>query len=397
MEQLLTAQNFILKGISHDFERFLGAQINWSYRLIGIKGPRGAGKTTLMLQRMKFSGNLATSLYASADHPFFFQHQLYDLGADFAQRGGTHLYIDEVHKYPRWSRELKSLHDSFPQLFIIFSSSSALEIFRGEADLSRRVSVYELPGMSFREYLTLQHGFELPSFGFEDIVHRHLELVDTLPESLYPLAHFPDYLRYGYLPFTREMEPDEYLKRLQNIITTTLESDLLLTKGYSAANTQKIKRLLGTLAEMVPYAPNISALARNLGIGRDTVLEYLTHLQQARLLNFLYSNKTGVSGLRKPHKILLENPNLSYAFHAQPNVGTLRESFALSQLLNAGLEVAQPDQGDLLVDGTWTMEVGGKKKDGSQLRGLSQAFVAADDLHIGSPGKVPLWLLGFLY
>lgn len=397
MEQLLTVQAYLLPSITDGFRRFLADQIDWRNRLIGIKGPRGAGKTTLMLQRMKYGGHLRDSLYVSADHPYFYQHQLYELGADFVQQGGTHLYIDEVHKYPHWARELKSLYDSFPQLSIVFSSSSALEIFQGEADLSRRVSIYELPGMSFREYLRLHHGIELPICSLTEVATDHTTILANLPADFFPLPHFRAYLQTGYLPFSHGMDAREYLKRLQNIINTTLESDLMITQGYSAANTQKIKRLLGAIAEMVPYEPNLSELARNLGIGRDTVLAYLQNLRQARLLNFLYSHKKGISGLRKPHKVLLENPNLSYAFHAAPNAGTLRESFALGQLINAGLSVAQPPTGDLLIADTWTVEIGGKSKDGRQLQGISSSFVAADGISMGGPGKIPLWLLGCLY
>lgn len=396
MNQLLIAQEYTLSQINNSFSRSLFGQINWANRLIGIKGPRGAGKTTMMLQRIKFWLSRGEYLYVSADHPYFYNHQLYELGLDFVQKGGKYLFIDEVHKYPNWSRELKSLHDGFPQLFIVFSSSSALEIFKGEADLSRRVSVYNLPGMSFREYLQFKQVVRLEKIGLQELISNHQEVASSIIQQIHPLAHFAEYLVSGYLPFAAEMNVIEYQKRLQNIITTTLETDLLVTQGYSAANSQKMKRLLGTLAEIVPYEPNIADLARKLTMGRDTVLDYLQNLEKARLLNFVYSDQKGMTGLRKPHKIFLENTNLSYALMASPEIGALRETFVLNQLINAQYQVEAPRKGDFLVDGTWTFEVGGRNKSFKQITDILNSFILADDISVGSDRKIPLWMLGLL-
>lgn len=396
MDQLLIAQEYTLSKVNNSFSRSLYEQINWSNRLIGIKGPRGAGKTTMMLQRIKFWLSRGEYLYVSADHPFFYNHQLYELGLDFVQKGGKYLFIDEVHKYPNWSRELKSLHDGFPQLSIVFSSSSALDIFKGEADLSRRVSVYDLPGMSFREYLQFTGVAQIEKIKLKQLVLHHQELASSLTQQIQPLAYFADYLVSGYLPFAAEMDTIEYQKRLQNIITTTLETDLLVTKGYSASNTQKMKRLLGTLAEIVPYEPNIADLARKLTMGRDTVLEYLHNLEKARLLNFVYSDQKGMAGLRKPHKIFLENTNLSYALMPSPGMGALRETFVLNQLVNATYQVEAARKGDFLVDGSLTFEVGGRNKSFTQITDIPNSFILADDISVGSDRKIPLWMIGLL-
>ncbi len=397
MELLYFLQEQELKVIQDSFYRFLYQEINWANRMIGIKGPRGAGKTTLLLQHLKYALKGTNALYTSLDQPYFYNNTLFDLAVEFWKNGGKTLLLDEVHKYPRWSRELKSIYDSFPELMIIFSSSSALDIFKGESDLSRRVSIYELPGMSFREFLAFRHQHFFDSYSLDTIVQSHQEISAVINQQIRPLPLFKAYLEAGYLPFAKELGKIEYLKRLNNIVNTVLESDLATIEGYSAANTQKIKRLLGILAEIVPYEPNIASLARNLSIGRDTVMEYLNHLEKAQLLNFLSSGKKGMSKLRKPSKILLENPNLSYSLHPNPDIGSIRETFAVSQFFNAGCSLSIPERGDLWVDEQWTFEIGGKNKTYQQIADLPQAYLLKDNIETGFMKTIPLWLMGFLY
>jgi len=397
MERLYNVQSQILASVNDKFYRFLYSTIDWENRMIAIKGPRGAGKTTLILQHLKYHLKGAKPLYISLDHPYFYQRSLYDLAETFVQNEGTHLLIDEVHRYPQWSRELKSIYDSFPYLRIIFTSSSALDLFRGEADLSRRLATYQLPGLSFREYLNLVHAKSFESIPWTEISGNHQEIARNVIEQIKPLPLFNQYLKTGYLPFSSNLKEEEYLRRMTNILNTTLESDLTIIQGYSASNTVKIKKLLGVMSEIVPFTPNISSLAQKLVIGRDTVLNYLQNLQSARIINFLNTSKKGVASLQKPDKIYLENTNLSYALNENPEKGNLRETFVLNQLINSGSEVSLPSKGDFIYQGKYTLEIGGKDKTGSQIKGIPDSVILADDIELGFANKIPLWLAGFLY
>ncbi len=396
MQQLYSVQNNLLKQLSTDYYRPLFDEINWNQRLIAIKGFRGSGKTTLLLQYLH-KNDLKTSLYASFDHPYFYTHSIFDLAETFALNGGTLLILDEIHRAENWSRELKAIYDSFPELKVVFSSSSALDIFKGEADLSRRASVFELPGMSFREYLNFTFGLDIKRVTLKQLLQNHVNIAHTITKKLRPLPSFKMYLKLGYLPFAKELEEYEYSKRLINILNTVLESDLAQIQDYSASNTKKIKRLLGLLAEMVPYEPNISKIARKMQLGRDSVMNYLIALEQARILNFLNKQGKGIAALQKPDKIYLENTNLSYALKESPDVGSLRETFVLNQFINAKHDINKADKGDFIVDGGFTFEVGGKNKDDLQIKGEKDSYILADDIEMGLKQKIPLWMVGLLY
>ena len=364
--------------------------------MIGIKGPRGAGKTTLMLQYLKYDlENRDHALYVTADHTWFYDHTLFDTANDWYKMGGKILIIDEVHKYPNWSLELKNIYDGFPGIQVIFSASSALDIYRGEADLSRRVISYSLAGMSFREYLQLTGGYSFNSITFSDLKDNHLELSRLVADVLHPLPHFKLYLKQGYLPIIIEGE-ETYLSKLGQIITTTLDTDLAYIESYNSGTASKVKKLLAVIAEAVPFKPNISAIARKLDLSRDSVYLYLSQLHRARLINKLYTAAKGTSSLQKPDKLFLENTNLAYALSKIPNIGSLRETFMFNQLINAGLEVSAPKEGDFHLNNL-TIEVGGKNKSASQVRHLSNYLIAVDDIEFGSKNRVPLWLFGFLY
>lgn len=364
--------------------------------MLGIRGLRGTGKTTLLLQYLKFNLN-GKGLYVTADHPYFYDHTLLALADQFEKNGGTVLLIDEIHKYPRWSSELKNLYDGYPNLQIIFTASSALEIQKGEADLSRRVITYEMPGLSFREYLHLIHQKEFQVISLAELFTKSETRTTKILHDIKPLFHFKQYMINGYFPFSKEDSQAEFAIKLNQVINTVLESDLAAIEGYSAANVINLKKLLGVLSESVPFTPNISSLATSLKLGRDTINTYLLHLERARILNLLHQHSKGMAALRKPDKIYLENTNLSYALKNQPDIGSLRETFFLNQLKNAGHHVALPTAGDFIIDGKWTIEVGGKTKGNAQVKDTKNSFIATDDMEIAYQNKIPLWLFGFLY
>ena len=396
MDTLFEFQENLLRQVRNKFRRYLHNQINWEQHMIGIKGPRGAGKTTLMLQHLKYDLGLSSdALYITADHSWFYTHTLVNTANDWYKLGGKILFIDEVHKYPGWSVELKNIYDGLPEMKIIFSASPALEIYRGEADLSRRVVTYLLAGLSFREFLILTSETKFDSVTIEDIKNNHLNLSRTITENFRPLPAFLKYLGTGYLPIIVEGE-DSYLMKLNQVINTIVDSDLAYIASYNSGTAVKVKKLLGVIAESVPFKPNIAALARKLDLSRDSVYQYIYQLKDARLLNTLSQEGKGVSTLQKPDKIFLENTNLAFALKENPDIGNIRETFLFNQLLNAGLKVTFPDRGDFAVDGL-TIEVGGKGKDASQIKHVDDYLIAADDIEIGGGKKVPLWLFGFLY
>lgn len=399
MEQLIAYQENLLAYTEGKFFRFLHQDIPWNQRMIAIKGLRGAGKTTLILQHIKYhSTDPAENLYVTADHPWFYTHTLLELADEWHKAGGKILYIDEVHKYQNWSRELKNIYDGYPGMKVVFTASSALDIYRGESDLSRRVLTYELPGMSFREYLELAHQIQIPKLTLDELFTNHVAITRSLNEKLeHPLVFFKQYLVNGYLPFTHTNKETDYLTRLYHIIDSSISHDLAFIENYSTTHAVKIRKLLGVIAESAPFEPNIAAIAKKLNLGRDTVNNFLQNLQSAHLLNLINRPTQGIAALQKPDKIYLENTNLSFALNSSPEIGTIRETFLFNQLKNAGHKVQLAEKGDFLIDGKHTIEAGGKNKTYKQLAGLDQAYIAADEIEIGFAGKIPLWLFGFLY
>ena len=397
MEILLTFQDILLRNVNNKFRRYLHGEINWEQRMIGIKGPRGAGKTTLLLQYLKFDlgKSFDKALYITADHTWFYNHTLLDTAMDWFKMGGKILFIDEVHKYPKWSRELKNIYDGLPEMRIVFSASSALDIYRGEADLSRRVTSYSLAGLSFREYIAFTGGPAFPSLTLDALHKNHRERSLEIVTQLHPLPAFKKYLQKGYLPIIAEGE-NEYLPRLEQVINTIVDTDLAYIASYNAGTAVKVKKLLAVIAESVPFKPNISALARKLDMHRDSIYEYIYQLEDARLLNMLSMEGKGVSRLQKPDKIYLENTNLSYAISPLPDKGNIRETFLLNQLINSGSAVYAPDAGDFIASGI-TIEVGGKSKTAKQVKHIETYLLAADDIETGFGTKIPLWMFGFLY
>lgn len=400
MEFLHEYHDILIGNTPLQLQRFLYEQVDWNHRMIAIRGPRGTGKTTLLLQRIKkhHKNHRSEALYLTAEHPYFYTHTLFDTAATFYKMGGRYLFIDEVHKYANWSRELKVIYDGFPELKVVFSASSALDIYKGGADLSRRVVTYMLPGLSFREYLGFAQKKSFPTISFEFLLNNHRECSQAVTSKLIVLPLFKEYLRTGYLPILLETKGRDYLVRMTQMINAVVDSDLAYIDGYNAGTSLKVKKLLGVLAESVPFKPNVAALSRKLEISRDSVYNYLMHLRDAHLLNFLNREGKGVSVLQKPEKLFLENTNLAYALKEHPEIGNIRETFLLNQLINVGLTITAPEAGDFLVNGQTVIEVGGKHKKGNQVYSPEgSAIIASDGIENGFGNRIPLWLFGFLY
>ncbi len=385
--------------------RALYENIAWEQRCIGILGARGTGKTTLMLQYIQ--EKFATSekaLYVSVDHPKFQSLSLYEFGEEFFQYGGELLALDEVHKYPEWSSHVKTLYDACPTLKILFSGSSLLKLQHQNADLSRRAVVYQLPGLSFREYLRFDLKTSFDALSLQDIQEHHVEIASKAAEQLRPLKHFQHYSKYGYYPFFLEGK-DIYSVKLQEVLNQIVERDLPYVNRIDLRQISKLKKFLYMLAVTVPSELNIQKLSTMTEISRPKIYEYLEYLQNARLLNMVRGVGKGYRVLAKPEKVYLENTNIMYAITDTVDAGTLRETFLVNQLYNTqalhpnfvttGVELSK--QGDFVVDGKYTIEVGGKHKGTKQIQGIKNAYVAADGIECGFGQKIPLWLFGFLY
>ncbi len=379
------------------FVRSLMDEIEWKARLIGIRGARGVGKTTLLLQRIKLNHPQdGTVLYASADNIWFSEHKLYDLASDFAKRGGRYLFLDEVHKYPNWSQELKNIYDDIPELHVVFTGSSLLHILNGNADLSRRAIVYEMQGLSFREYLNYNLNLSLSTFSLEEILSNHIQLTQKVLDKVKVLRYFSEYLHNGYYPFYNEL-PTLYHSRINEVVNFIIDVEIPQLRGVEVAYISKVKQLLYVIAESVPFIPNISKLSERIGISRNSLLSYLNALHESKLTMSLQKPGNGINLLQKPDKLYLENPNLMVALAGgQTDIGNLRETFFANQL-GYHHKVNISEQSDFLIDRRYTFEIGGKEKPHKQIADLSGAYIAADNIEIGFGNKIPLWLFGFLY
>ena len=398
MEQLQSQHVRLLSHMNLQHQRSLMNEINWNAQLIGIRGSRGVGKTTLMLQHIKetYGTDPTVALYASLDHLYFSRHSLLELAEEFYKQGGQCLYLDEVHKYEGWSREIKNIYDGFPELKVVFTGSSLLNILNAEADLSRRCVSYDMQGLSFREYLLFKEGLSFPTFALEDILQHPLEIAQEVVAQCRPLQHFPKYLQEGYYPFFLQQDVD-YLTQVQKVVSLILEIELPQLRQVDVGNVRKLRSLLAVLSSGVPFAVDISKMAQMAELNRNTILSYLSHLHRAKLINLLYSDKLNLKRMQKPDKIYLENTNLLQALSlTQVEVGTQRETFFVNQLSHKH-QVEYGKQADFLIDRRYTIEVGGQSKDGKQIAGTQNAFIAADGIEYAFGNKLPLWLFGFLY
>lgn len=386
-----------LEITSLQFTRSAMDSIRWDARLIGIKGARGVGKTTLILQYIKKYLPLNEStLYVSLDNIWFAQNSLSSLTDYFVKHGGKFLFLDEVHKYPNWSQELKNIYDDYPEIKIVFTGSSLLEILNARADLSRRAIVYSLQGLSYREFLNLKLGLELPSFSLNELLEKHTTIARQLNSKIKPIQHFNEYLKAGYYPFFQEI-PELYYQRIEEVVNLILEIELPLLRKVDVAYVPKLKQLLQIIAESVPFIPNVSKLSERIGINRNTFISYLYFLQEAHIIRNLYKDAKGITKLQKPDKVFLENTNFQYTFSPlNTNTGNLRETFFANQLSNSHL-VEYTEQGDFVIDGKFLFEIGGKNKTTKQIKKIKNSFVVADNLEYGSNNIIPLWLFGFLY
>ena len=398
MDRLFEKYQKKIQNTSTVFVRSFIDDINWNARLIGIKGARGVGKTTLLLQYMKlnFSNELEKSLYVSLDSVAFTNRNLVDLADEFVKKGGKYLFLDEVHKYFNWSQELKNIYDDYPELKVVFTGSSLLEILNARADLSRRAIVYHMQGLSFREYLALETGQHFERLSLEELLKNHLIVARSINSEIKPFQYFERYLKTGYYPFYKE-QPENYAQRLEEIVNMMLEIELPLLRGVDLGYIHKVKQLLAIISESVPYIPNVSNLSAKMGINRATLMNYLYYLAEIGLTINLYKEAKGNSKLQKPSKIYLENTNLMYILSPyNANIGTVRETFFANQLGNKH-HLSYHETADFFVDETYSFEVGGKDKSGTQIKNLKNAFIVSDDIEYGYLNKIPLWLFGFLY
>jgi len=398
MDILFEKQRQQLALTATDFVRSAMLDINWKARLIGIKGARGIGKTTLLLQYIKInlSQKLESTLYISLDNIWFSNNSLVSLVDKFVKHGGKHLFLDEVHKYPNWSQEVKNIYDDYPLLKIVFTGSSLLEILNARADLSRRAILYQMQGLSFREYLDLEKGIKFEPLALADIIQNHTSHATNINKKIKPLKYFNTYLKQGYYPFYKE-QPDLYASRIENIINMMLEIELPLLRKVDLSFVHKIKQLLLIISEAVPFIPNVSKLSQKIGINRNTLLLYLHYIEEIGLTYNMYKKATGISKLQKPNKIYLENTNLMQVLSpSKVNKGNLRETFFANQVAYKH-KLLYTTKGDFSIDEKYVVEVGDQDKKYNQIKDMEHAFIASDNIEYGYSNRIPLWLFGFLY
>lgn len=394
MERLIKLSEKRLKSIDTGFHRYLYQQVQWDKPLSIIKGARGTGKTTLLLQHMKLTKQPA--IYLSLDDFYFESNRLTLLAENLYEKGYRHFFLDEVHQYPYWSKDLKNLYDSYPDIRMVATGSSVLQIDKGQADLSRRANLYSLNGLSFREFLDMEYNLKNNPLELSSILENHMDISPSINDRLDVLKAFSEYLNFGYLPF---FKPDKtfYHQKLQQIIHLIIEIDITAVEKINYTTVRSMKNLLFIISQSVPFTPNIQNLSDKTGVPRNTVLKALDLLEKSGVLNLLRSNNKGISFLQKPDKIYLENPNIAYTFSgSKPNKGNLRETFFLNQL-KVNHDVTSSKYGDFMVNNAYTFEIGGAVKTTKQIKGIPQAFIAADEIENGVNNKIPLWLFGFLY
>lgn len=380
-----------LELVSLAFKRYNYDKLPWEARLVGLMGPRGVGKSTLILQHIKSKSleEQAKSLYVSADHSYFTTNTLIETANQFVREGGEWLYIDEVHKYEGWSQELKQIYDSHPGLHVFFTGSSILDIIDGEADLSRRAILFEMQGLSFREYLEMFHGIKTPIRSLEDILNGKTEI-----EGLqHPIPLFNQYLRMGYYPFSKE---GFFQQRLQQVIRLTMEVDIPQYANKSPATGKKLRRMLSIIASNVPYKPEATGLANEIKVSRNDIPTYLLYMEKAGMIGQLRDETGGMRGLGKTEKVYLDNTNIIYALSGEnANIGNVRETFFYNQTRLA-LDVTSSKVSDFSI-GKYTFEIGGAKKSHRQIKNVADSFIVRDDTEYANGDILPLWAFGLLY
>ena len=397
LDEILRIYNRRLQGTPEGFKRYLIDKIDWRDNLIAIKGAKGTGKTTMLLQHIKESfTEKDKALYLSLDNLWFETHSINDLIEYHYTHGGTHLFLDEVHYYPKWKTLIKNINDDYPGLHVVYTGSSMLKIDSGVADLSRRQLPYTLHGMSFREYLLYEGLAEMEPISLDLLLRDHRRIAeDILSNGMKILPAFGEYLRYGYYPFYKSVYSGFEI-RLQQVVNHVLENDYPIIEGVEQSTIRKTKKMFMILAEQVPQTPNMSNLYNELETDRNQGLKMLYALEKAGLLALLSDKPKHIDKLSRPEKIFMDNSNLMYAYAMAPNIGTVRETFFLSQLA-VDHSVTYPAKGDFLVDGKYLFEVGGRKKSFEQIKDVADSYLAVDDTEIGHHNRIPLWMFGLLY
>jgi predicted AAA+ superfamily ATPase len=364
-------------------------QIRWAGRMLGLVGPRGVGKTTMLLQHIKLHLPVEKTLYVSADSLYFVDHTLVELAERFVKQGGEHLVVDEIHKYVGWSRELKQIYDTHSDLQVIFTGSSILDIYKGVADLSRRAPIYEMQGLSFREYLYLFHRIEVPVYTLEDILAHKAEI----PGVAHPLPMFRDYLKRGYYPFGRD---EDYERELGQVIYQTMEGDIPQYAMMNVSTGRKLRQLLVIISKSVPFKPVMTKLAEMVGVSRNQLGDYLLYMERAGMIVQLRDDTGGIRGLGKVEKVYIDNTNLAYALgNSATDIGNLRETFFFNQM-RVNNDVISSSKADFVIGGR-TFEVGGKGKGQKQIADTAEGYIVKDDIETGYLNVVPLWTFGLNY
>ena len=388
MERLQATFDKLLRETTSTFHRYMYIRIDWNARIVGLLGPRGVGKTTMVLQYTKENLQRKESLYVVAEDLCFASHTLVDLADAFARTGGKYLIIDEIHKYKGWSRELKLIYDYHSELHVFFTGSSILDIYKGISDLSRRVLTYEMQGLSYREYLSLFHQIELPVYSIQQILNQEVEL----PQGFLPLQHFSDYLQRGYYPF----RDNNFERYIMNVVNTTLEVDIAQYADLTPATIRKLKRLLAIIAQAAPFKPNFTQIGGQLEVSRNSIADLCAWLEKAELIGQLRDSTGGIQGLGKVDKVYLDNATLIYVLgNTNTEIGTVRETFFYNQM-RVATDVIRSRISDFEIGGK-TFEVGGKKKKQKQIQDATQGYVVKDDIETGYGNIIPLWQFGLTY
>jgi predicted AAA+ superfamily ATPase len=388
MERLQATFDKLLRETTSTFHRYIYDRIDWNTRIVGLLGPRGVGKTTMVLQYIKENLPRKESLYVVAEDLYFANHTLVDLADTFARTGGKYLIIDEIHKYKGWSRELKLIYDYHSELHVFFTGSSILDIYKGVSDLSRRVLTYEMQGLSYREYLSLFHQIELPIYNFQQILNQEVEL----PQGFLPLQHFSDYLKRGYYPF----RDNNFERYIMNVVNTTLEVDIAQYADLTPATIRKLKRLLAIIAQAAPFKPNFTQIGGQLEVSRNNIADLCAWLEKAGLIGQLRDGTGGIQGLGKVDKVYLDNATLIFVLgNKNTEIGTIRETFFYNQM-RVITNVISSRISDFEIDGK-TFEVGGRKKKQKQIQNAEQGYVIKDDIETGYGNIIPLWQFGLTY
>lgn len=400
IDELIEIHTSSTSNIPACFKRYLYDEINWESRMIGIIGARGVGKTTLILQYYKeYFNNHEDCLYLSCDNIRVLSLGIFNIAQEYFKLGGRVLLLDEIHKYPNWSLELKNIHDAFPLKKLVFSGSSSLNIIKGQYDISRRSTMYTLNGLSFREYLNIEKGLELKPYSLENIIKENNKISLSISKKLPVLKYFKKYLEHGYYPFYLE-EPTTYSQKLLQVLEKIIYEDIPSVFNLKQTSMPILKKMIFLIASSQPFVPNIKSISSSLGISREYVYLYIDYLYKAGIFSLLFSKGTGLKLIRKPAKIYLNNTNLFYALEKKEKtsiqIGSVRECFFLNQLENK-YKIFYPEIGDFIVDNKYLFEIGGKTKDFMQIKNIKDSYIASDNIEVGFKHKIPLYLFGLLY